>query len=151
MPHSAQEFLAAHELLTLATASSSGEPHACSIFYISDGTTVFFSVAPNSQSHKNLKENPRASIAVGDAPDEGQDASAARGIQITGNVVDIDGDEERDTGAKVAARYSYLDDVFSGGDFFRLDATEVHYVHNDEAGDEAFEALGVQWLRETIQ
>ncbi len=151
MSPAAAEFLASHELLTLATSSSSGEPHACSIFYVTDGTTVFFSVNPNSQSHKNLKENPRASIAVGDAPDEGEDWHAAKGIQITGDVVDIEGDEEREAGAKVAARYSYLDDVFSGGDFFRLDPTEIHYVDNSESGDEAFEALGVEWQRQTVQ
>ena len=151
MNQSAEAFLASHELLTLATSSTSGEPHACSVFYATDGTTVFFSVAPNSQSHKNLKENPRASIAVGDAPDEGEDWKAAKGIQITGDVTDIEGDEEAAAGAKVAARYSYLDDVFSGGDFFKLEATEVHYVDNSEAGDEHFDALGVSWQRQTVE
>ena len=151
MPQSAESFLAQHELLTLATSSKSGEPHAASVFYATDGTTIFFSVPPGSVSHRNLKENPRASVAVGDAPDEGEDASAARGIQITGDVSDIDGDEEKAAGAKVSARYPYLGDVFSGGDFFRLDPTEVHYVHNDEDGDESFEALGVTWKRETVQ
>ena len=53
--------------------------------------------------------------------------------------------------SEVAARYSYLDDVFSGGDFFRLDATEVHYVDNSSDGDEAFEALGVAWQRQTVE
>ncbi len=151
MPHSAENFLASHELLTLATSSSTGEPHACSVFYATEGTTVYFSVSPDSQSHKNLQANPRASVAVGDAPDEGQDWKAAKGIQITGDVTDIHGDEEREAGAKVAARYSYLDDVFSGGDFFRLDATEVHYVDNSSDGDEAFEALGVAWQRQTVE
>jgi uncharacterized protein YhbP (UPF0306 family) len=151
MGQSAEAFLADHELLTLATSSKSGEPHACSVFYATDGTTVYFSVAPGSQSHQNLSENARGSIAVGDAPDEGQDASAARGIQITGDVVDVHGDEEKQAGAKVAARYPYLGDVFSGGDFFRLDPTEIHYVHNDEDGDESFSALGVEWKRETVK
>jgi uncharacterized protein YhbP (UPF0306 family) len=121
------------------------------VFYATDGTTIFFSVAPNSQSHKNLKENPRASIAVGDAPDEGEDWKAAKGIQVTGDVTDIEGDEEAAAGAKVAARYSYLDDVFSGGDFFKLEPTEVHYVDNSEDGDEHFDALGVSWQRQTVE
>lgn len=150
MSQSAEDFLAAHELLTLATASSSGEPHAAPVFYATDGTTVYFSLNANSQSYKNIKENGRASVAVGDAPDAGEDWKAAKGIQITGDVTDIEGDEEREAGQKVAARYSYLDDVFSGGDFFRLDPTEVHYVDNSTDGDEAFEALGVQWKRSTV-
>lgn len=150
MSQSAEAFLASHELLTLATASSSGEPHAAPVFYATDGTTVYFSLNANSQSYKNIKENGRASVAVGDAPDAGEDWKAAKGIQITGDVTDIEGDEEREAGQKVAARYSYLDDVFSGGDFFRLDPTEVHYVDNSTDGDEAFEALGVQWKRSTV-
>ena len=151
MGQSAEEFLASHELITLATASKSGEPHACDLFYVSDGTTVFFSVNPGSQTAKNLKENPRGSVSVGDAPDEGQDWTAARGIQITGNAFDIEGDEEQEIGKRVAARYPYLDDVFAGGDFWRLDPTEVHYVHNDEEGDETIQALGVEWKREKVQ
>ena len=79
-----------------ATASSSGEPHAAPVFYATEGTTVFFSLNASSQSYKNIKENGRASVAVGDAPDDGQDWTAAKGIQITGSVTDIDGDEERD-------------------------------------------------------
>ena len=58
--------------------------------------------------------------------------------------------KSRRSGQKVAARYSYLDDVFSGGDFFRLDPTEVHYVDNSTDGDEAFEALGVEWKRSSV-
>ena len=151
MGMSAEEFLASHELITLATASSGGEPHACDLFYVSEGTTVFFSVNPGSQTAKNLKENPRAAVSVGDAPDEGQDWTAARGIQISGTVIDIEGEEEQEAGKKVAARYPYLDDVFSGGDFWLLDPTEVHYVHNDEEGDESIEALGVEWKRSKVQ
>ncbi len=150
MSQSAEAFLASHELLTLATASSSGEPHAAPVFYATDGTTVYFSLNASSQSYKNIQENGRASVAVGDAPDAGQDWKAAKGIQITGDVTDIEGDEEREAGEKVAARYSYLDDVFSGGDFFRLDPDEVHYVDNSGDGDEAFEALGVEWKRSTV-
>lgn len=150
MSQSAEEFLASHELLTLATASSTGEPHAAPVFYATDGLSVFFSLNANSQSYKNIKANGRASVAVGDAPDPGQDWTAAKGLQITGTVTDIDGDEEREAGEKVAARYSFLDDVFSGGDFFRLDAEDVKYVDNSSDGDEAFEALGVEWKRSTV-
>ena len=151
MAQSAEEFLASHELITLASATKSGEPHACDLLYVSEGTTVFFALNPGSQTARNLKENPRASVSVGDAPDEGEDWTAARGIQVTGDVVDIEGDEERDCGQKFLARYPYLDDVFAGGDFWRLDATEVHYVHNDEEGDESIQALGVEWKREKVK
>jgi uncharacterized protein YhbP (UPF0306 family) len=151
MSMSAEEFLASQELLTLATASSSGVPHAAPIFFATEGTKIFFSLNHNSQSYKNIMENGRAAIAEGDAPDEGEDWTAAKGIQMVGTVVDVEDEEERQAGQLVAARYSYLDDVFSGGDFFRFDPSEVHYVDNSREGDDAFEALGVEWQRTTVE
>src|SRR4051812_38021678 len=112
MAQSAEEFLASHELITLASASTSGEPHACDLLYVSDGTTIFFALNAGSQTAKNLTENPRASVSVGDAPDEGEDWTAARGIQLTGDVVDIVDEEERLCGEKFVERYPYLSDVF---------------------------------------
>ena len=150
MPQSAYEYLASHELLTVATASADGVPHASPVFYVSDGPVVWFSTADNTQTGQNLAANPYASIAVADAPDPGEDWSHARGLQIWGPVTRLDGDETAAAQAKFAASYSHLGDKALDSPFYRLDPSEVHYVHNDQAGDEDFEALGVHWVRETV-
>ena len=34
--------------------------------------------------------------------------------------------------------------------YWRLDAGDVRYVHNDEGGNETFESLGQTWTREKV-
>lgn len=148
MAQSAHEYLASHELLTVATATKDGVPHATPVFYVSEGSTVWFSCSDETQTGKNLSENAYASVAVADAPDEGEDWSHARGIQVWGPVEKLAGDDAG-VAAKFKERYPHLDEP-TGAPFYKLTPDEVHYIHNDEDGDEDFEALGVHWVRETI-
>ena len=147
MAQSAFEYLSSHVLLNLATASGDGRPHAAPIFYVSEGNAVFFSMAPTSESARNVEANPVASISVADVPD---DWTKARGLQITGRVSQVSGDEQARVGALFQERFSFLQDAASYP-YYRLDPEEVHYVHNDEEADEDIEALGVHWHRETVQ
>ena len=147
MPQSAFEYLSSHELLFLATASSDGRPHAAPIFYVSEGQAAFFSVAPGSESARNLDQNPLASFAVADVP---SDWSKARGLQVTGRVSQVSGDEQQRVGELFSQRFTAVSDAASYT-YYRLDPDEVHYIHNDEEADEDIEALGVHWLRETVQ
>src|SRR5688572_21538742 len=96
---SAFEYLSSHKLLTLATSSSDGRPHAAPIFYVSDGGSIYFAVAPGSESARNLEANGVASVSVADVPD---DWSKARGLQITGRVSKASGDDQ----AKAAQLFS---------------------------------------------
>lgn len=151
MAESAYEFLGSHELLTLATASNDGKPHATPIFYVSDQATVHFSLAEGSTSARNVADNPRASIGIGDAPDPGQTWDDAKGVQIDGTVVKLQGDEAKAAADKFRSRYPHLGDAVSAGPFYRLDPQDVRYVHNDVPTDEDFEALGAHWYREKVQ
>ncbi len=151
MPESAYEYLASHELLTIATASADGVPHAAPVFYVSEGPVVLFSTSDSSQTGQNLAANPYASIAVADAPDEGQDWSHARGLQIWGPVTRLDGADAEDALAAFRQAYPHLQDEVVSSPFYRLEPDEIHYIHNDEPGDETFEALGRAWRRETVE
>lgn len=150
MPESAYEYLASHELLTIATASGAGVPHAAPVFYVSDGPVVMFSTSDGSQTGQNLAENPYASVAVADAPDEGEGWSHARGLQIWGPVTRLTGEDAAAAEAAFRHAYPHLQDEVMSSPFFRLEPDEVHYIHNDEPGDENFQALGVKWRRETV-
>ena len=143
---SAFEYLSSHKLLTLATSSSDGRPHAAPIFYVSDGKAIFFSVAPGSESARNLAQNPQASISVADVP---SDWSKARGLQMTGTTADAGADAGK-AAELFGQRFPSVDNAESYS-YLRFAATEIHYVHNDEDGDEDIEALGIHWLRETVQ
>lgn len=146
MPQSAFEYLSQHVLLSLATASKDGRPHAAPIFYVSDNQKIYFSMADGAESTRNIEANPVASVSVADVP---QDWGRARGLQITGPVSKASGDEQARAAELFKSQFSFLENV-EQYTFYRLDPEEIHYVHNDEDADEDIEALGIHWLRETI-
>lgn len=148
MSRSLYEYLDRHRLLTLATASRAAIPHAASAFYVNDGTSLYFSTSPGSVTAKNLAENPFAAVAVADDPEN--DLAEAKGVQITGSVVAVKGDEAARAAALFATRHPWLGD---GGDtpYFRLDPHDVRYVDNSQAGQEQVHALGVDWNRQVVR
>ena len=148
MPQSAEEYLASHQLLTLATASKDGRPHAAPNFYASDGLSLYFSFSPESESARNLAQNPVAAVGVADVP---EDWTKASGIQMTGRVHECDDEEDAQAQQLFLDRYPFLGDGAVATQYWRFDPEEVHYVHNDQGGDEDLEALGVHWMRETVQ
>jgi general stress protein 26 len=62
------DFLTKNHLGVLATASLSGKPHAVAVYYVIDSDLNFFFITKeNTEKHKNLQQNPNASLAVYDA------------------------------------------------------------------------------------
>lgn len=147
MPQSAFDYLSEHVLLSLATASKDGRPHAAPIFYVTENHKIYFSMADGAESTRNLEANPVASVSVADVP---QDWGRARGVQITGSVSKASGEEQSRAAELFQQKFSFLRNVSSYA-FYRLDPDEIHYIHNDEDGDEDIEALGIHWMRETVQ
>ncbi|MGH9244130.1 MAG: pyridoxamine 5'-phosphate oxidase family protein [Acidimicrobiales bacterium] len=147
MAESALEYLRTHYLLVLATASSDGKPHAAPMFYVSDGARIYVSAPDDSQTAANLKANPSAAIAVAEMPSEW---TKAKGLQLDGRAEELEGDEEAAAGELFAGRYPFLGDAVRHSHYWRFDPAEVHYVHNEESGDEHFESLGQGWERETV-
>jgi uncharacterized protein YhbP (UPF0306 family) len=148
MPESAFEYLSSHSLLFLATASTSGDVHVAPMFYATDGRSIFFSAPDGSATAGNLQQNPRAALAVAD---DVSDWGRARGLQIAGTVSELDGDEETRAGELFKARFAHLGDAAMHSHYWRLDADDVRYVHNDEGGNEQFETLGQTWSRDKVQ
>ena len=147
MPESAFEYLNSHSLLFLATSSSGGDVHVAPMFYATEGKAIFFSAPDNSQTAKNLKENPKAAVAVADPPAEW---SKARGLQIEGSVTELSGEDESTVGKLFQSKFSHLGDAAMHTHYWRLDASDIRYVHNDEAGNESYDALGQTWTREKV-
>jgi uncharacterized protein YhbP (UPF0306 family) len=147
MPESAFEYLTSHSLLFLATASSDGNVHVAPMFYATDGRGVFFSAPDESETARNLKENPTAAFAVADPP---ADWGQARGLQVEGPVTELEGDAEAKAGALFQAKFPHLGDDALHTHYWRLEAEDIRYVHNDEGGNESYESLGQTWTREKV-
>jgi uncharacterized protein YhbP (UPF0306 family) len=147
MATSAQDYLASHHLLVLATAGADGTPHAAPMFYAPDGLRIYLSAPSDSRTARNLGANPRASVALADMPTQ---VTNAESVQLEGEVVAIEGDEAARAADLFAQRYPFLGDAVRGASYWRLDPGDVTYVHNDRPGDVHFEALGQEWERESV-
>lgn len=146
--NAAFEFLASHELISVSTASLDGVPHAAPAFFEVDGQTIVLTTSPSTTTGTNFTNNPRAAVAVGDAPDPGQTWDDAKGLQIVADVVQLSGDAATAAADKLRAKYSHLGDTHLQSHFYALKPTRVDYIHGAADGDEEFEPLGVNWTRE---
>lgn len=75
-----KEFLEAHSVGILATASSEAVPHAATIYFvIGPNLEIYFVTRQETTKHRNLSENPAAALAV-------FDASSQTTVQAMGSV-----------------------------------------------------------------
>jgi len=61
------DLLAAHEVLTLATARDDGWPHASAVAYANEGLTLFAATGAHAQKVLNIRIDPRVSLTVNGA------------------------------------------------------------------------------------
>ena len=148
MAQSANEYLANHDILTLATASGSGAPNAAAMYYAAKGSAVYFSAFPESNTGKNLAENSKAAASI---YEPSTDPSSARGVQMRGTVTELDGDEEAAAAALFAEKYPQLGDGVNHSHYWRLDPTDIKYTHNGEGGDSQGQSLGITWESESVK
>ena len=120
----AQDFLARHHVMTLATQGGDG-PWAAALFYAADGDGLVFLSAPGSRHGRDLALQPRCAATI---QGQEQDWSAIQGVQLEGLAAPVEGaDRER-------AR--------------RLYADRFPFVRPGHAPDAIVRALArVQWYR----
>jgi nitroimidazol reductase NimA-like FMN-containing flavoprotein (pyridoxamine 5'-phosphate oxidase superfamily) len=154
MSQAAMDYLTAHELLFLATASKTGNPHVAPMFYAAEGTKIYFSAPDGSETAENLRQNPIAEVAVAEMPEEWAEA---RGLQIEGPVTELDGEEETHAGKLFQARYPFLGDNAMHTHYWRLDAVDIRHMYNGSAkegggdSDESHQSLGQTWGKDKVE
>src|ERR687886_2718594 len=80
-PPEVYDFLASHNTLTLATASSAGLPHAATFIYVNDGLALYFWTKPDTTTAGHLAQNPNVSFAI---DEYNADWTKMKGIQGDG-------------------------------------------------------------------
>lgn len=142
MPEAALQYLQQHQVLYLATASKSGDPHVAPMFYVADSSGIYFSAPDDSETARWLKENPVAEIVVAD---ETSDWSKAMGVQVQGSVTELSGDDEARAGELFKQRFPQLGDAALHGHYWRLEATDVVQLSNGGSHEETHQSLGQTW------
>jgi uncharacterized protein YhbP (UPF0306 family) len=104
-------FLAAHHVMSLATAGSSG-PHATNLFYACDGLALVWVSDPETKHSREIEADSRVAATV--APDY-TDFAVIRGVQIAGAARRIVAADERGRLlALLEARYAFLGQLAAG-------------------------------------
>ena len=81
VPQHVLDYLEGEKIVTLATASSDGVPHASTFMYVNDGPELYFWARPTSTTAKHIRANPRVSFAIDEYV---EDWNKAKGIQGDG-------------------------------------------------------------------
>jgi len=109
------EFLDEHNTMSLAT-SRDGEVYAASLFYASDGLTLYFLSNPDSSHSVNIALNPRAAVTISkDHPDW----RTVRGLQIKGRVFEVTESEEEAARKVFEEKYPFLAGLLGNLKLFR--------------------------------
>lgn len=83
VPPQVLDYLASHETLTIATASSASVPHAATMVYANDGMAIFLWARPESTTAQNAGHNPAVSFTIDEYT---PDWSKTKGIQGSGEI-----------------------------------------------------------------
>ncbi len=75
------QFLKAHQLCRLATASKDARPHVVPVVYAVDGGDVVIAVDYGTKKLKNLRDNPRVALVV----DEYDPGRGNAGLMLEGD------------------------------------------------------------------
>jgi uncharacterized protein YhbP (UPF0306 family) len=92
------DYLKNHNTMTLATCSGDA-PWAATVFFASDGLSLFFFSSPESRHCQNLAANRRVAVTI---QEDYKDWRKIKGIQLEGRIEPVDG-----VGAKAKALAVY--------------------------------------------
>lgn len=86
VPESHLDILQSTAIAYMATLGPKGEPQVSAIWFTWDGSHLLFSMVKERQKYRNLRRDPRISIAIADP------TNPYRSLEIRGKVARIDED-----------------------------------------------------------
>ena len=133
------DYLAGQRVLTLATASEWGSPHAAMFCYVNDQLTFYVWTKPDNVTTGNIEINPAASLTIGEYPSGG---GSAKGVQVSGNAAMVlDPAEIRQVHRLFAKKFpGMLPDQLHNIVFLRIRPSELAIVSNESEGGDRVQA-----------
>ena len=133
------DYLAGQRVLTLATASGWGSPHAAMFCYVNDQFTFYVWTRPDNVTAQNIDINSAVSLAIGEYP---PGRRSAEGVQASGNAaVVLSPAENRHVQQLFAEKYpGMLPDQLHNLVFLRIRPAEVAFVSNEAEGSDGEQA-----------
>ena len=97
-------YLAAHHVMTLATAGAEG-PWAAAVFYLNRDWTLYFLSAATSRHGRNIGQSARVSAAI---QEDYSDWREIKGVQLEGTASRLSGADETRVRALYGAKFPFL-------------------------------------------
>lgn len=129
IPREVLDYLRLHHVITVSTSSFTGMPHADTVVYSNDESSIFFFIGEGTQMLRNVKDSRSMSFTIDDYT---VTWLKVRELQGVGRCLPVSADE----GARAMREYSakYGDRfVKPPGILHRLVPVEVHFVDYDYA------------------
>jgi len=129
MREKALAYLAAHNVMALATAST----WAAAVFYAAEDFTLYFVSSPNSRHAQDLAREPRAAAAI---HEDYRDWRAIQGIQLSGAVARLEGAAREAALACYGRKFDFLAseprlmEALGKAACYRLVAEELYFIDN---------------------
>ena len=129
------DFLARHHVMTLATHGAQG-PWAAALFYARQGDDLIFVSSPTSRHCSDCAVQPRCAATIQAQP---QDWSGIQGVQVEGEVSELQGDErglarqryeERFPFARPGGAVAQIAAALARVRWYRLRITRLYFIDN---------------------
>jgi uncharacterized protein len=129
VPQHVLEYISGESAMTLATASSDGDPHAATYLYVNDGAELFIWLKPSSRTAQNVKGNPRVGFAIDEYAD---DWRQTKGVQGSGSCEPVTGEGIAAAAMKFGEKFP---DLTPGGStanisFYRVRPHVLEFIDN---------------------
>jgi uncharacterized protein YhbP (UPF0306 family) len=154
VPPHVLRYLAGQNILTLATASRAGVPHAATLVYVNDGLQIYYCIPPGTTTARQTAENPAVAFTI---DEYSPDWSKTKGIQGRGDAQPLsDAGEIGRVVRLFRQKYPPVQNApelafFNNLTFFRLTPSEVSFIDNE--GQEqavAEQPLAMQYRRSLV-
>lgn len=128
VPDHVVDFLNGKKTLTLATAARDGTPHATTLVYVNDATTLYIWLRASAATTGQLEGNPRVGFTI---DEYAEDWRQTKGLQGTGECVTVSGDELGKVADLFGRKFPDLrPGATSTVSFFRITPRELHFIDN---------------------
>lgn len=150
VPQNVLDFLVEHKKLTLATASTTGVPHAAAFMFVNDGAIIYFWTRPETTTAKQIEQNPIVSFSVDDYV---EDWSQLKGVQGAGECrVLLNAQEITNVARLFADKYPAVKagSATTNISFFRITPTQLQYLDNTQGAKKNEDEFGLDFKREVV-
>jgi uncharacterized protein len=126
-------YLRSHQVMTLATVGEDGV-WATAVFYANDGFDLYFLSAGHTRHAQNFRHHSHIAAAI---QEDYKDWPEIKGVQLEGEVSQLDGEARETALALYLARYPFLAEAppalqaaLTKVNWYRLRPTRLYFIDN---------------------